>query len=143
MCADITTPRLIPDGDRALAELREIARCPEGLVEIGRLINEGTPLLRAYIDALPAGGTGDIIARYEICELLLPVLTAVRAGNGQVSKIEGALDHGDLPKVTPKMIEAGEEVIRDQWPFLNDLADPSLIRNLASSVYREMAKASS
>jgi hypothetical protein len=58
------------------------------------LVDEGTPLLRAYIDRSLAGVTGDLIARYEVCEPLKVFLIAVRARNGQPNEIKGAGHNG-------------------------------------------------
>ena len=103
------SPRFVPDGDQALSELREISGCPEGLVEIGRLIDEGAPLLRAYIDHPPTKGAGDIVARYEISERLLPVLAAVRARNRYVGEVECALNHESSP-IHPEILEVAAEI---------------------------------
>lgn len=129
-CARPTPLHLVPDGDRAFAELREIAGCPEGLVEINRLIDEGAPLLRAYIDHPSAIGTGNTIARYEISERLLPVLAAVRARHGKVGEVKGALDHDDSP--TSEMIAAGAGVLAS---FETEQADEFY---WAERVYRAM-----
>jgi hypothetical protein len=86
--------RYTPDGKQALADLAELSRSPDGLVELRRLIDEGTPLLRANIDWLSAAETGDLIARYEVCEPLKVFLAAIRARNRQADEIEGA-GHGD------------------------------------------------
>jgi hypothetical protein len=87
---------MIPDGNQALADLAELARSSDGLVELRRLIDEGTPLLRSYIDRLSAAETGDLIARYEVCEPLKVFLAAIRARNRQANEIEGA-GHDGLP----------------------------------------------
>jgi hypothetical protein len=79
----------------AYAELRSLLRFSDGLIELRRLIDEGTPLLRANIDRLAAGETGNIIVRYEVCEPLKVFLAAMRARNGQPNKIESG--HGDPP----------------------------------------------
>jgi len=127
--------RLIPDTARAFAELREIAGTPEGLVEINRLIDSGTPILRAYIDDSAAIGAGHAVARYEISKFLLPFLAAVRARNGKVGEVQSALDHGSFPEMvhpgTPEVYDslAQEGGITVSQIDLPDWLSPEEIRS--------------
>jgi hypothetical protein len=84
----------VPDATQALSDLSELIRSLDGLVELRRLVDEGTPLLRAYIDRPSASEAGDIIARYELCEPLKVFLTTMRARHGQSDEIECARHDG-------------------------------------------------
>ena len=95
-----TPARYRPDGTQALAELREISNTPDGLIEVRRLIDEGTPLLRAYIDRSAATETGDVVARYQLCEPLRVILPALRARDGQPNEIESAGHNGPSVKAS-------------------------------------------
>ena len=90
------TRRYLPDGAQALADIREISNSPDGFIELRRLVDEGTPLLRSHIDRSLAGTIGHLIARYEVCEPLKAFLVAIRARDRQANEIKGAGHSGLL-----------------------------------------------
>jgi hypothetical protein len=81
---------------QALADLSELIRSPDGLVELRRLIDEGTPLLRANIDRLSAAEAGDLIARYDVCEPL-KVFPWPQCGHGTGKRMKSKADIVVLP----------------------------------------------
>ena len=90
------TNRYLPDGAQALADIREISNSPDGLIELRRLVDEGTPLLRSNLDRSLAETTGDLIAHYEVCEPLKAFLAAMRTRDRQANEIKGAGHSGLL-----------------------------------------------
>jgi len=88
----------VPDAKQALADLREIvALLPENddlAIEVRRLIDRGTPLLRAKVDRPVAEATGRLIVRYEIADELKVHLAAARARHVHASEGEGCPLHG-------------------------------------------------
>ncbi len=105
--------RYIPDAETALAETKELfvlaSRYPDALVEIGRLAENGTPFLCAYVDKSTAEITGDVVARYQLPERLKILLATLRARDGKANKFEGGFDRH--VEITPQMIEAGFQVL--------------------------------
>jgi hypothetical protein len=91
--------KTIPGAEQALSDLQAIAELgltePDILELLGRLIDEGTPVLQ--VDRSLAVDAGDGVVRYKLADELRAILAAVRARNVNLGEVEGVGMHGGAP----------------------------------------------
>ena len=79
----------------ALADLQAVAELgskhPDLLEALGRLIDEGTPILQ--IDRTAAASAGEGVVRYKLAEELRVILAAVRARNVDANVVKSSSCH--------------------------------------------------
>ena len=83
--------RVVPEWRQAVADLRELATCrdyPDVAKCFDKLIDEGTPLLRANVDHAATEATDNLVVCYELADDLKICLSAIRAGNFQPQNVE-------------------------------------------------------
>jgi len=142
----VSASTLLPDGEHAVAELRELFElanvAPELANCIEKVIQKSPPLRVANVNCLPAVAAEHRVAVYELSEELHALLTAARVGarhwNAKVVNRTELASHASPPEISVAMSRAGGRMVAE---FLADpvrIGEAGWEAKLAAAAYRIM-----